>query len=93
MGTPNHTLPISDLSAREINLISTWRYADAYPRAIEIAKASVTGSPIDGNKLPDMSQMITHRFKGLDLVPEALEMATKTRDADGRLVVKSMVDL
>lgn len=93
MGIPNHTLPISDLSAREINLVSTWRYADAYPRAIEIAQASVTRSPIDGNTLPDMSQMITHRFKGLDLVPEALEMATKTRDTDGRLVVKSMVHL
>jgi L-iditol 2-dehydrogenase len=93
MGIPNHTLPISDLSAREINLVSTWRYVDAYPRAIEIAKASVTRLPIDGNTLPDISQIITHRFKGLDLVQEALEMATKTRDADGRLVVKTVVDL
>ena len=92
MGIPNHTLPISELSTREINLVSTWRYADAYPRAIEIAKASVTRSPIDGNTLPDMSQMITHRFKGLDLAQEALEMARKTRDADGRLVVKTVVD-
>jgi L-iditol 2-dehydrogenase len=37
--------------------------------------------------------MITHRFEGLDLVQEALEMARKTRDADGRLVVKTVVDL
>lgn len=48
---------------------------------------------MDGNILPDMSQMVTHRFKGLDLVPAALEMATKTRDAGGKLVVKTMVDL
>jgi L-iditol 2-dehydrogenase len=36
--------------------------------------------------------MITHRFKGLGLVQEALEMARKTRDTDGRLVVKTVVD-
>jgi L-iditol 2-dehydrogenase len=92
MGIPNHTLPVSELSTREINLVSTWRYADAYPRAIEIAKASVAGLPINGNVLPDMSRMITHRFKGLDLVQDALEMARKTRDADGKLVVKTVVD-
>ncbi|OIW32332.1 alcohol dehydrogenase [Coniochaeta ligniaria NRRL 30616] len=93
MGTPNHTLPISELTAREINLVSTWRYADAYPRAIAIAKASVTRMPIDGNRLPDITQMITHRYQGLDLVQDALEMAGKTRDAAGRLVVKTVVDL
>ncbi|KAK3942518.1 chaperonin 10-like protein [Diplogelasinospora grovesii] len=92
MGIPNHTLPVSELTTREINLVATWRYAGAYPRAIEIAKASVTGSPVDGNALPDISQMITHRFNGLDVVQEALEMARKTRDADGKLVVKTVVD-
>ncbi|KAG0647034.1 L-arabinitol 4-dehydrogenase [Hyphodiscus hymeniophilus] len=92
MGVPNHTLPISELSVREINLVSTWRYAGVYPRAIEIAKASVTGSPIDGNSLPDMSKMITHRFKGLGLVQEALEIARRTKDDDGKLIVKTVVD-
>ena len=93
MGIPNHVLPVSELTTREINLVATWRYAGAYQRAIEIAKASVTGSHLDGNALPDISQMITHRFNGLDVVQEALEMARKTRDADGRLVVKTVVDL
>ncbi|KAL3417059.1 l-iditol 2-dehydrogenase [Phlyctema vagabunda] len=93
MGVPNHTLPISDLSAREINLVSTWRYAGAYARAIDIASASVTNTPIDGHTLPDMSQMITHRFKGLHLVQEALEMARSTSDADGKLVVKTIVNI
>lgn len=92
MGIPNHTLPISDLTGREINLVSTWRYADAYPRAIEIAKASVTGVPIDGNTLPDVSKMISHRFRGLDKVQDALELAGKTRDADGNIVVKTVVN-
>lgn len=93
MGTPNHTLPISELSAREINLVSTWRYADAYPRAIEIAKASVTGTPVNGTRLPDIRTMITHRFAGLERVPDALEMAGRARDAAGRLVVKTVVGL
>lgn len=92
MGIPNHTLPISDLTAREIDLVSTWRYADAYPRAIEIAKASVTGVSVDGNTLPDVSKMISHRFQGLDKVQDALELAGKTRDADGNIVVKTVVN-
>ncbi|EPE08050.1 sorbitol dehydrogenase [Ophiostoma piceae UAMH 11346] len=92
MGIPNHTLPISELTAREINLVSTWRYSSDYERAIEIAEASVTGSELDGTKLPDVSLMITHRFKGLDSVQDALEMARKTRDDKGTLVVKTVVD-
>lgn len=92
MGIPNHTLPISDLTAREINLISTWRYADAYAKAVKIAKASVTGVPVHGNALPDVSKMISHRFQGLDKVQDALELAGKTRDADGNIVVKTVVN-
>lgn len=92
MGIPNHTLPISEMTTREINLVSTWRYADAYPRAIEIATASVAQTPIDGRTLPDISKMITHRFQGLDLVQDALETARKTRDDDGKLVVKTVVN-
>lgn len=92
MGIPNHTLPVSDLTGREINLVSTWRYADAYPRAIEIAKASVTGVPVGGKALPDVSKMISHRFQGLDKVQDALELAGKTRDADGNIVVKTVVN-
>ncbi|KAL1891080.1 hypothetical protein Sste5346_007905 [Sporothrix stenoceras] len=92
MGIPSHTLPIADLTAREINLTSTWRYASDYERAIEIAAGSITGSPLDGTKLPDVSLMITHRFKGLDSVQDALEMARKTRDDKGALVVKTVVD-
>lgn len=92
MGIPNHTLPISDLTSREINLVSTWRYAESYPRAIEIAKASVTGVPVGGNTLPDVSKMISHRFQGLDKVQDALELAGKTRDADGNIVVKTVVN-
>ena len=92
MGIPNHTLPISEMTSREINLVSTWRYADAYPRAIEIATASVSQTPIDGRTLPDISKMITHRFGGLDLVQDALETARKTRDDDGKLVVKTVVN-
>ncbi|KAL1875727.1 hypothetical protein VTK73DRAFT_9916 [Phialemonium thermophilum] len=92
MGIPNHTLPVSEMTTREINLVSTWRYAGAYPRAIEIARASVTGTLLNGMALPDISWMITHRFRGIDAVPTALETAGKTRDSDGELVVKTVVN-
>ncbi|KAF2012996.1 alcohol dehydrogenase [Aaosphaeria arxii CBS 175.79] len=92
MGIPNHTLPISDASHREVNLITTWRYANAYPRAIEIATASVTGTSINGISLPNVSKLITHRFEGLDSVPVAFEAAGKTRDQNGNLIVKTVVN-
>ncbi|RFU33190.1 hypothetical protein B7463_g3131, partial [Scytalidium lignicola] len=93
MGTPDHTLPISDVSAREISLIPTWRYANAYPRAIEIATASVKREEINGVKLAPLEKLVTHHYKGLDHVRTAFDNASKTRDADGKLIVKIAVSL
>ncbi|QKX54419.1 uncharacterized protein TRUGW13939_01505 [Talaromyces rugulosus] len=87
MGTPNHTLPISEVSAKEIDLIPTWRYADAYPRAIEVATESVTGKT-----LPDVGKLVTHRYVGLESIPEAFQTAGKTQDEKGELVVKTIVN-
>lgn len=87
MGTPNPILPISEASAREIELVPTWRYANCYPRAIEIIQA------VHANlSLPQVSKMITHAFNGLETVPEALRTAGKTEDAEGRLVIKAVVN-
>jgi len=88
MGTPNYTLPISEVSAREIDLIPTWRYADCYGRAIEIM-AACQSDP----KLPQVSKMVTHQFSGLDGTFNAFETAGKTRDAAGELVMKVAVHL
>ena len=86
MGTPNHTLPISDASAREIDLISTWRYADCYPSAITMMERAAMDKA-----LPDLSAMITHIFRGLENVPQVFEMASKSRDMDGKLVIKTVI--
>ncbi|KAJ4299139.1 hypothetical protein N0V90_004383 [Kalmusia sp. IMI 367209] len=91
MGVPDHTLPISDLSAREINLIPTWRYANAYPRAIEIALASITAGIINGVQLPDVTKLITHRFSGYEFIQEAFDYAQKTKDPVGKLIIKVAV--
>ena len=88
MGVPDHTLPISDLSAREINLIPTWRYANAYPRAIEIALASITAGIMNGVQLPDVAKLITHRFNGYESMKEAFDLARQTKDQAGKLVIK-----
>jgi L-iditol 2-dehydrogenase len=93
MGTPDHTLPISDVSAREISLIPTWRYANAYPQAINIATASVKRQVMNGVKLAPLEKLVTHNYKGLDHVQTAFDNASKTRDADGKLIVKIAVSL
>ncbi|KAI1213735.1 GroES-like protein [Annulohypoxylon truncatum] len=92
LGVPNHVLPISEATPREITLIPSWRYANAYPKAIEIAAASVSGSPVGGAKLPDIRKLITHRFNGLDTVEEAFKTAGKTTDSNGTLVVKTTIN-
>lgn len=93
MGTPDHTLPISDVSAREISLIPTWRYAGAYPWAIEIAKASASGSTLNGVHLPSIGKLVTHRFSGLDSIQDAFDHAQKTKDDKGRLIIKVAVEM
>lgn len=42
--------------------------------------------------LPNLSKMITHRFNGLQDVPQAFGTANGTRDASGNLVVKVAVN-
>lgn len=93
MGTPDHTLPISDISAREISLIPTWRYAGAYPRAIEIAEASATGSSLNGVSLPNIERLITHKFNGLESVQKAFDSASRSKDNDGKLIIKVAIGM
>lgn len=85
MGTPNHLLPISDASAREIDIVPTWRYADCYPRAMEVMQKSQGGKSA-------LSGLITHRFNGLDSVPVAMQTACRPEDEEGEMVVKVVVN-
>ncbi|KAL4881836.1 chaperonin 10-like protein [Aspergillus karnatakaensis] len=88
MGTPIQAWPISELTGREIDVASVWRYAFCYPRAIELMN-----SIAQGDLAPDVRKLITHKFYGLDSIPEAYETAAKTKDAQSQLVIKTVVNL
>ncbi len=87
MGTPLQTWPVAELTGREINVVSVWRYANCYPRAIEIMQGMRSGA-----LRPDLTKLITHRFSGLDSVPSAYDTASKTRDGEAKLVIKTAVN-
>lgn len=83
MGTPIQTLPMSASHLKEVDIIGIFRYANTYPTGIKILSAGV---------LPSLDNMITHRFKGLAAAKEAFELAGKTVDKDGNLVLKVLVE-
>ncbi|KAF2141193.1 uncharacterized protein K452DRAFT_326949 [Aplosporella prunicola CBS 121167] len=87
MGTPIQTLPISAAALREVDLVGVFRYANTYPTGIEVVSKPA------GPDYPNFSKLVTHRYKGLDAIPQAFEMAGKTKDPDGRLVLKVVVEM
>ncbi|GIJ86523.1 hypothetical protein Asppvi_005412 [Aspergillus pseudoviridinutans] len=88
MGTAIQSWPVAEITGREINIVSVWRYINCYPRAIEILEA-VKNKTL---KL-DSAKLITHRFSGLESIPQAYETACRTRDADSNLIIKTVVNL
>ncbi|KAI1343224.1 sorbitol dehydrogenase [Xylariaceae sp. FL0016] len=86
MGTPIQTLPISAASLKEVDLVGVFRYANTYKEVIDLIASK-------NALLPDVSKLVTQRFKGLSNIPKAFEMAGKVRDDDGNLVLKVMVDM
>lgn len=100
MGNPIQTLPISAASLREVDLLGVFRYANAYPRAIELLVDYIRNSDKDGDDdsrskmvLPDLTKLITHRFAGMNSIPLAFEMAARVKDDEGGLVLKVLVSL
>jgi L-iditol 2-dehydrogenase len=87
MGHPIQTIPLGAAALREVDIVGVFRYANTYAESIEIVQASQKSS--DG---PDFSKLVTHRFKGLGEAVKAFEMAGKTKDADGKLVLKVVID-
>ena len=85
MGNPIQTLPISAAALREVDILGTFRYANTYLQAIELASDH---SPLP----PELEKLITHRFRGLDNVERAFEMAARTKDENGKLVLKVVVE-
>jgi len=87
MGHPIQTLPLAAAALREVDIVGVFRYANTYPDSIAIVQQALKSS--DG---PDFSKLVTHRFVGLDQAPKAFEMASKTKDAEGKLVIKVVID-
>lgn len=86
MGHPIQTLPLAAAALREIDIVGVFRYANTYAESIELVKqASERGGP-------DLSKLVTHRFRGLGEAPKAFEMAGRTKDERGKLVIKVVID-
>ena len=84
MGTPIQTLPMSVAHLREIDILGVFRYASTYAAGIRLLSAG---------RLPDLDDMVTHRFKGLAAATGAFELAGRTADESGNLVLKVVVEV
>ncbi|RSL58152.1 hypothetical protein CEP54_007963 [Fusarium duplospermum] len=90
MGTPIQTLPLSVAHLREIDILGIFRYSNTYPTGIRLLCSQARGGP--GFGLPSLDEMVTHRFKGLDKAQGAFELATRTSDDEGNLVLKIVIE-
>jgi L-iditol 2-dehydrogenase len=91
MGTPVQTLPLSVAHLREIDILGVFRYSNTYPTGIRLL-CSQAANP-SGCGLPSLDDMVTHRFKGLDKAQSAFELATRTSDDEGNLVLKIVIEV
>ncbi|KAI1502092.1 sorbitol dehydrogenase [Biscogniauxia marginata] len=85
MGTPIQTLPISAASLKEVDLVGVFRYANTYKEVIKLLASK-------NDLFPDVSKLVTQRYKGLSSIPAAFETAGKVKDEKGNLVLKVVVD-
>jgi L-iditol 2-dehydrogenase len=85
MGTPIQTLPISAAALREVDIMGVFRYANTYPTGIEVVSKK-------GPDYPDFAKLVTHRYNGLEAAVEAFDMAGKTKDDKGNLVIKVVLE-
>ncbi|KAK5174938.1 uncharacterized protein LTR77_000074 [Saxophila tyrrhenica] len=85
MGHPVQTLPLAAAALREVDIVGVFRYANTYPESIEIVQQAAKAGI-------DLTKLVTHRYTGLTAAPEAFQMAGRTKDADGKLVLKVVID-
>ncbi|MCJ1288542.1 hypothetical protein MMC34_000070 [Xylographa carneopallida] len=86
MGNPIQTLPLSAAALREVDLCGVFRYANTYGSGIELLSQRKSGTP-------NPKTLITHRFYGLQNAQKAFEMAAKTVDEEGKLVLKVVIEM
>lgn len=91
MGTPVQTLPLSVAHLGEIDILGIFRYANTYATGIRLLCSRGNGGG-SGSAMPSLDDMVTHRFKGLDNARGAFELASRTEDADGNLVLKVIIE-
>jgi L-iditol 2-dehydrogenase len=89
MGTPIQTVPLSVAHLREVDILGIFRYANTYKTGIRLLSAGKDGRGGLGVSLEDM---VTHRFKGLEGAKDAFEIAGRTVDNEGRLVLKVVIE-
>ncbi|KAJ9136450.1 Alcohol dehydrogenase GroES-like domain-containing protein [Pleurostoma richardsiae] len=99
MGTPIQTLPMSVAHLREVDILGIFRYANTYPTGIRLLSAAAaargrgpTPAVAAGFALPSLDDMVTHRFKGLESAKSAFELAGRTVDDEGKLVLKVVIE-
>lgn len=96
MGTPIQTLPMSVAHLREVDILGIFRYANTYDTGIRLLSSgrSAMGKGGGGNGavLPSLDKMVTHRFKGLNNARQAFELAGRTVDDEGGLVLKVVIE-
>lgn len=90
MGTPIQTLPMSVAHLREVDILGIFRYANTYATGIRLLCAQGKGGA--GFTFPSLDDMVTHRFKGLGAAKGAFELASRTADDDGKLVLKVVIE-
>ncbi|KAI1275262.1 GroES-like protein [Xylaria sp. FL0933] len=90
MGTPIQTVPLSIAHLKEIDILGIFRYANTYPTGIRLLSPQGHGNSVP--ILPSLDNMVTHRFKGLAAAKEAFELAGRTSDDDGNLVLKVVIE-
>ncbi|KAF7560503.1 hypothetical protein G7046_g3647 [Stylonectria norvegica] len=90
MGTPIQTLPLSAAHLREVDILGIFRYANTYPTGIRLLCARAAN--VVGSTFPSLDEMVTHRFKGLDKAKGAFDLATRTSDDAGNLVLKVVIE-
>ncbi|PNH37797.1 hypothetical protein VD0004_g8995 [Verticillium dahliae] len=86
MGTPVQTLPLSVAHLKEIDILGIFRYANTYPTGVQLLCAKNRAN------IPNLDDMVTHRFKGLENASKAFELASRTFDDEGKLVLKVVIE-
>ncbi|KAI1210820.1 GroES-like protein [Annulohypoxylon truncatum] len=91
MGTPIQTLPMSAAHLREVDILGIFRYANTYGTGVRLLSTQGHGGV--GFAFPNLDDMVTHKFKGLGAAKKAFDLAGKTMDDDGNLVLKVVIEV